>query len=236
MNKSEVIKLLRDNQNERGIENWQKMDNNAGLKSFGIGLTQLRKLAKKVGRNHELALELWQSDIYDLKTIALLIDEPKKVTKEQVESQVEGLGIGLLTHVFSSCDATLAKAPIAFDVANEWIDSDDDVRRRCAYGLLYELSKNKRNKALTDEYFLSRIEDINDRIVNMDETPTLRCSMGGALMGIGKRNRQLNKRAVEVARAVGPIDFNDEGGTCEPFDVLKHLTNEALQKRFDKMV
>ncbi|MCW8878589.1 MAG: DNA alkylation repair protein [Kangiellaceae bacterium] len=231
MTKNEVIKLLKENQNQRGIDNWNKMKNTAGLKSYGIGLTQLRKLAKKVGRSHELSLELWETDIYDAKTIALLIDEPKKITKEQAESQVEGVGAGLFAHVFSSCDATLAKSPIAFDLANEWLATGHELRRRCGYGLLYELSKNKRNKSLTDEYFLQCIEDINGKVFNVEETPTMRCAMGGALMGIGKRNKVLNKRAIEVAKAVGPIDFNEDGGKCEPLDVLKHLTNESLQKK-----
>ena len=234
MNKSQVLKLLKENQNQRGIDNWIKMKNTGGLKSYGIGLTQLRKLAKQVGKNRELALELWDTDIYDAKNIALLIDDPKQITKEQAEKQVDELNAGMLVHVFSSCDATLAKSPLAFDLANEWLKSSDDVRRRCGYGLLYELSKNKRNKVLTDEFFLTCLEDINDKIFNMNETPTMRCSMGGALMGIGKRNKVLNKRAIEIAKAVGPIDFNEDGGACEPFDVLKHLTNDYLKKKFAK--
>jgi len=232
MNKSEVIELLEQNQNERGLEHWAKLKNTDGLTSFGIGLTQLRKLAKQIGRSHELALELWETNIYDAKTVALLIDEPKKITKEQAERQLEGLGVGLLTHVFSSCDATLAKSPIAFELANEWLSTNHDLKRRCGYGLLYELSKNKRNKALTDEYFLNCLNNINDKIFDMKETPTIRCAMGGALMGIGKRNKVLNKRAIEVAKAVGPIDFNEEGEKCEPFNVLKHLTSDYIKKKF----
>ena len=234
MDKNDVINLLKENTNERGLVHWKKIKNNGGLKSFGIGLTQLRKLAKKIGRNRELALELWKSDIYDAKTISLLIDDPKQITKEQVEKQVEELDIGLLTHVFSSCDATLAKSPLAFDLANEWIATDHDIRRRSGYGLLYELSKNKRNKALTDEFFLNCIDDINDKIFNKKESPTMRCAMGGALMGIGKRNKILNKRAIEVATKVGPIDFNEDGGKCEPFNILKHLKSDYLRKKFGK--
>ena len=234
MKKSEVIKLLKANKNQRGIDNWAKMKNTAGLKSFGIGLTQLRKLAKQVGRNHDLSLELWEMDIYDAKTIALLIDDPKQITKEQAEKQVEELGVGMLTHVFSSCDATLAKSPIAFDLANEWLATDHDLRRKSGYGLLYELSKNKRNKALTNEYFLGCIEDINEKIFDAKETPTMRLAMGTALMGIGKRNKMLNKRAIQVAKAVGPIDFSEDGGKCDPFNVLKHLTSDYLKKKFAK--
>ena len=77
MNHNQVIALLQENQNDKGIQKW--MQNNSqdySLKSFGIGLTVLRKLAKQIGRDHELALKLWESDIYDAKIIALLIDDP----------------------------------------------------------------------------------------------------------------------------------------------------------------
>jgi 3-methyladenine DNA glycosylase AlkD len=232
MKKSDFINLLKDNQNQRGIEHWAKMNNPSGLKSFGIGLTQLRKLAKKVGRNRELSLELWESDIYDAKTIALLIDDPKQITKQQAEKQVEELEAGMLSHVFSSCDATLAKSPLAFELANEWTQSNHEMRRRCGYGLLYELSKNKRNKALTDEYFLACIEDINSKIFDIANSPSLNLAMGSALMGIGKRNKVLNQRAVEVATKVGPIDFNENGGQCEPMNILKHLQSDYLKKKF----
>jgi 3-methyladenine DNA glycosylase AlkD len=232
MKKSDVIKLLKQNQNEKGIANWVKQKNTRGLKSFGIGLTQLRKLAKQIGRNRELSLELWQSDVYDAKTIALLIDDPKLITKEQAEKQVEELNVGLLVHVFSSCDATLAKSPIAFDLANDWLATDHNLRRRSGYGLLYELSKNKRNKALTDDFFLHCIDELEENLLNKQERPTMRMAMGGALMGIGKRNLVLNARAIEVATAVGEIDFNEGDAQCEPFNVLKHLTSDYIKKKF----
>jgi len=230
MKKSEVIALLKANQNERGLPHWEKQPNPDGLKSFGIGLTQLRKLAKQIGRDHKLALELWDSDNHDVKIIGLLIDDPKQVTKQQAESQVEGLGVGMLTHVFSSCDATLAKTPFAFELTQQWLESDHHLRRRCAYGLLYELSKNKRNKALTDEFFLDCIKRISHEI-EKEKDGMMRASMGGALIGIGKRTKVLNKATIKVATAVGPIDFNDDTGTCEPLNVLKHLTSDYIKKK-----
>lgn len=64
-------------------------------------------------------------------TVGLLIDEPKKLTREQVEEQVEEVDAGMLSHVFSSCDATLPKAAFAFDLTEDWMESMDPVRRRC---------------------------------------------------------------------------------------------------------
>ena len=230
MTKTEVISLLKENTNKRGIVNWNKDDaNTGGLKSFGIGLTQLRKLAKQIGRNHELALKLWKSDNYDVKVISLLIGEPKKLTKEQAEEQVENIAAGHLSHIFSTCGATLAKAPIAFELACDWMGSKDPIRRRCAYSLIYELSKNPRIKELTDNFLLSVIERIRSRFKSEDTWE--RMAMGGALLGIGKRNKLLNKEALKVAKKMGPIDFNEEKGNCDPFDPAKHLTSDYLMEK-----
>ncbi len=54
-------------------------------------------------------------------------------------------------------------------------------------------------------------------------------SMGAALMGIGKRNATLNKAALKVARAIGPIQFNND--KSEPLDVVKHLTTDRLREK-----
>ena len=230
MTKTEVLALLKENTNERGLENWNKMGaDTGGLKSFGIGLTQLRKIAKKIGRDHKLALQLWDTKNHDAKIIGLLIDEPKAITREQVEAQVEEVDAGMLGHVFSSCDATLPKNPLAFDVAKDWMDSKDEVRRRCAYGLLYELSKNQRNKDLTDAFFLDCIKRI-DTTIDKEEN-WVRLSMGGALMGIGKRNKKLNAAAIKVAKRVSPIDYDAGDTSCEPLDVMKHLTSDYLKKK-----
>jgi 3-methyladenine DNA glycosylase AlkD len=231
MNKPEVISLLKGNTNERGLVHWEKMgDDRGGLESFGIGLTQLRKLAKQVGKNHELALELWESDNHDTKVIGLLIDEPRKITREQIEEQVEGTNAGYLAHVFSSCDATLAKSPLAFEVAKEWITHKDANRRRCAYGLIYELSKKPKHKGMTDEFCLGLIDHIEKEIVG--EADKVRVSMGGALIGMGKRNKVLNEAAVKLAKVVSPIDYDAGDTSCEPLDVMKHLTSDYIKKKF----
>ena len=230
MNKTQVFTLLKENRNERGIANWKKGGHgDGGLKSFGIGLTVLRKLAKQIGRDPALARKLWETDVYDAKVLGLLIDDPKQLTREQAEAQVEDLEGGMLAHVFSSCDATLAKAPIAFELAREWMDSSDEMRKRCGWGLLYELSK-KNPKGMDDAFLLGCIDRVGREI---DGEPTwVRMAMAGALVGIGKRNKQLNQAAVRVAKQIGPIDFNDgTGSKCDPFDPHKHLTSEHVKKK-----
>lgn len=230
MNESEVMELLEANHNERGIKHWASGKVKTGnLKSFGIGLTVLRKLGKKIGRNHALSQQLWQSDFYDAKVIALVIDDPKKITLEQAERQVEQLEQGMLCHVFSSCDAALAKTPFVVELSRDWINSDDPTRRRCGYGLLYEISKSKKKSAPDEAFFLERIEQIRETYAREDRHVLL--AMGGALMGIGKRTATLNAAALEVAQSIGPIHFADDDSNCDPFDVVKHLTSDYLKEK-----
>ena len=231
MNASEVLALLDAERDERGIAQWQALGAaTGGMRSCGIGLTRLRAIAKRIGRDRGLAQELWQSDLHEARVIALLIDDPAQITREQAERQVEELRGGMLAHVFASCDATLAKAPFAVELADAWVLSDDPVRRECGYGLLYEASKLSGKKAPGEAFFLDHIARIAERIDA--ESERVRLAMATALMGIGKRSATLNAAALEVARAAGPIAFTSASGKCEPFDVTKHLDNERLRKKF----
>jgi hypothetical protein len=230
MTKTEVLDLLARNRDARGEANWKAMgDRTGGLTSYGIGLTRLRAIAKHVGRNHDLARKLWNERNHDARIVGLLIDDPKQLTRDQVEQQVDEAGPGMLGHVLSSCDATLAKSPIAFEIAKDWMASRDPIRRSCGYGLVYELAKDKKDRRLTNEFFLGCIETIRKTIAK--EANGVRAGMGGALLSIGKRNKQLNAAAIEVARAIGPIDFSDGPKKCEPMDVLKHLTSGDVRRK-----
>ena len=230
MTKTEVLDLLKENRDARGEANWKALgDRTGGLTSFGIGLTKLRAIAKQVGRDHDLALTLWKERNHDAKIIGLLIDDPKQLTRDQVEMQVDGAGPGLLGHVLSSCDATLPKSTIAFEIATDWMASTDALRRSCGYGLVYELAKDMKDKRLTDEFFLGCVEKIGNTIAT--EQNGVRVAMGGALISIGKRNKKLNTAAVKLARAIGPIHFSDGDKKCEPMNVLKHLTSDHLRNK-----
>ncbi len=231
MKKSEVTKLLKENINQRGIDNWNEMEaEKCGLKSYGMGLTVHRKLAKQIGKDHELAKQLWDSDYYDHKVISILVDDPKKITREQMEEQVKDIDFGYMVHVFSACGAPVAKTPFIAETALEWAKSDNPVKRRCANGFIYELSKVYTKKAPDDAYFLDYVNHVEKTFP--DEPNSVRMSLAGALMGIGKRNVTLNKACLKVARAMGPVPVESGKSKCEPFDVVKHLTSDYLVKKF----
>jgi len=229
MNITKLEALLKENKNELGIQKWnQRYSKSKGLKSYGIGLTVLRKISKQIGRDHDLALKLWQSNFYDARIVSLLIDDPKQITREQVELQVEDLKQGHLAHVFSSCGAPLAKTSFVIPLLVDWIESKNTMRQSCGYGLLYEVSKSKKKSAPSDDFFLKRIQTISETFQKVHKVVLL--SMGGALIGIGKRNLRLNTSALKVAKLIGPIHF-ESNSDCEPLDVVKHLTSDYIKNK-----
>jgi 3-methyladenine DNA glycosylase AlkD len=226
----EVLSRLEAERDERGMARWGDGGiRTGGLRSFGIGLTRLRAIGKSIGRDRALAQALWHTDLHEARVLSLLIDDPAQITREQAEQQVEQVDAGQLAHVFASCDATLARTPFVVELADAWTRSNDPVRRDCGYGLLYEVSKSSGRKAPADDWFLGHIDRIAASID--DEPERVRLAMATALMGIGKRNAALNRRALAVARAAGPIEFTSASGKCEPFDVSKHLDNERLRAK-----
>jgi len=196
-----------------------------GSKSFGVGLTDLRKLAREIGRDHELAKELWQSDIHELRILSLLIDDPKLITREQVERQVEELDEPILGHVFSSCDASLSRVPFVVELATDWIDSSDKTRRSCGYGLLSEIAASKKKSAPEDSFFLGYIDRIGRQYENKGVVEG-----AYALLCMGKRNKTLNAAALKVAKKIGPIEYESDK-KCDPFDVADHLQKDHLKRR-----
>jgi 3-methyladenine DNA glycosylase AlkD len=186
-------------------------------------------MAKRIGRNRELAQALWATTVYDAKVLALLVDDPAQITREQAEQQVDALRGGMLSHVFASCDATLAKTSFFVELAETWVQSPDAQRRECGYGLLYEASKLSGKKAPSEAFFLEQVARIS-RTIDA-ETEKVRLAVGAALMGMGKRSAALNQAALAVAQRVGPIEFTSVSGNCEPFDVAKHLTTDRLRQK-----
>lgn len=117
------------------------------------------------------------------------------------------------------------------EIAKDWIDSNDRNRIRCGYGLIYEESKSKKKNAPSNEDFLTIVNKIGKEFKH-HKTSVLG-AMGEALMGIGKRNTELNKAALKVAKKIGPIYFSTNENNCEPFNVLKRLTSDYLKNKFN---
>ncbi len=192
-------------------------------KAHGISAPVLHALARRVGKNHELAEQLWTSGIHEAQILATLIGEPEKATSAQMERWVRGFDSWDV--VDAACCYLYAHAAPAWSKVNEWSRRSGEFQKRAAFSLVAYLSyKDKTVPDARFERFLRVIEQ-----EAWDGRNFVRKAVNWALRNIGKRNLRLNRAAVRAAEKI-----RQQGSRSARWiaaDALRELKSDAVQAR-----
>lgn len=193
---------------------------------WGISAPKLRSLAKEVGRNHDLAAELWRTGVHDARILATLVDDPREVTPEQMERWA--LDFNSWAVCDSACCSLFDKTSYAWDKAIEWIDREEEYVKRGGFVLMAALAVHDK-KAPNERFeaFLSLIESHAT-----DDRNFVKKAVNWALRQIGKRNRHLNARAVEAGGRIRRMD--SKAARWIAADALRELTGDKVQARLNR--
>ncbi|MEE9217110.1 MAG: DNA alkylation repair protein, partial [Anaerolineales bacterium] len=82
-----VLEQLGDKGSAQNVEGMGKFGM-ATDQRLGVPVPEIRKIAKGIGKNHELALELWKTGVQEARIVASMIDVPEEVTENQMEAWV----------------------------------------------------------------------------------------------------------------------------------------------------
>ncbi len=218
----EVLKKLNKLSNPKSLKGMARF----GIKpdkALGISIPNLRKLAKEIGKNHKLALQLWKSGIHEARILAGLIDEVDKVTKKQMDLWIKDFDS------WDVCDLVCAnlfdKTPFAFRKAIEWTKRKKEFEKRAGFALMACLAwhdKEAGNNNFTKFFPAIKRESI-------DERNYVKKAVNWALRQIGKRNRNLNKEAIKIALVIQEIESKSARWIAN--DALRELKSEAVQNR-----
>jgi 3-methyladenine DNA glycosylase AlkD len=225
MNYDEVMKKLRSMQNKRNAEGMARFGINLE-NNLGISVTSIRKFARSIGKDHELALRLWESKIRDARMLAACLDDPKLVTKEQMESWVKDF------NSWDVCDHTCGhlfdKTAFAYEKAKEWTNRKEEFQKRAGFTLIAWLSvHDKKNQNMIFEKFFPLIIKHST-----DDRNYVKKAVNWALRNIGKRNIELNKKAIDVAKIIKRIDSKSAKWIAS--DALNELTSKKIKDRLNK--
>ena len=208
-----------------------KPDNVGGMARYGmvaeqrlgVSVPDMRKIAKEVGKDHTLALELWKTGIPEAKIVAAMIDEPGKLTEEQMEEWVKGI------NSWDICDQVcmnlFEKTPLAWKKILDWSDREEEFVKRTAFALIACLAWH--DKFADDETFIKLLPVIQQGAT--DERNFVKKAVNWALRNIGKRNSNLNLSAINTAREIRQID--SKAARWIATDAIKELESEAVQRR-----
>lgn len=193
------------------------------VKSYGLRLPQIRKIAKQCGKNHELALKLWDWGYHETYLLATLVEEPQKVDSHQLNEWVNEFYSWDL--VDQACINLLRFIPEAIDDIFIWCNSDEEFVKRTAFSLIAVLAVHNRNSDF-DKYF----EIIKEG--STDNRNFVKKSVNWALRQIGKSNVDNNKKALKLAYEILEIDNKSSKWVAR--SAIRELESEKVQKKLNK--
>lgn len=191
--------------------------------ALGISAPKLHRLAKKIGKDHTLALQLQAKDNHEARILAALIDDPEKVTEVQMERWARDFDAWDV--VDGTCCYLFAHAKPAWKKAVEWSRRREEFVKRAGFTLMAYLAY--KDKMTPDSRFLRLLRVIHREAC--DERHFVKKAVDWALRNIGKRNRALNRAAIRTAREIRALD--SPAARWIASDALRELRSPAVQQR-----
>ncbi len=193
--------------------------------AYGLSAPQIHRLARQIGKDHQLAQQLWRTGIHDARHVAALIDEPARVTETQMERWARDFDSwdGCCLYLF-----ILTKP--AWKKAVQWSRRDEEYMKRAGFSLMAYLAIH--DKQAEDAKF-ARLLPIIRRHAG-DDRNFVKKAVNWALRQIGKRNLRLNRLAVRTAKQIRRMDSRSARWIAA--DALRELTGPAVQRRLRRKV
>lgn len=182
--------------NLKGMSNFGINTENA----LGISITTLRKIAKSIGLNTDLAIELWNVGYHESRILASMITDPKNVDKKLIETWVNDFNSWDLCD--QCCNNLFRKTVFAIDYTFEWTESEREYVKRAGFVLIAVLSVH--SKTITNRDFQKYFPIILKHSV--DERNFVMKAVNWSLRQIGKRNLELNLEAIRIAENMSKHD------------------------------
>jgi 3-methyladenine DNA glycosylase AlkD len=190
---------------------------------LGVSVPDMRKLAKEIGRDHKLALDLWRTGIAEARIVAGMVDDPDKLTEEQMEDWVKGI------NSWDVCDQVcmnlFEKNQLAWKKIVDWSEWEEEFVKRTAFSLIACLAWH--DKKASDEKFIELLPLIIRGAT--DERNFVKKAVNWALRNIGKRNLNLNEASINTAKEIQRLD--SKAARWVAADAIRELESESIQKR-----
>jgi len=193
---------------------------------LGVRMPVLRGMAREIGTDHTLALDLWRSGFQESRILAALIDDPGAVDDHQLETWIGAFDSWdvcdqVCMNLFRRVPAARAKIPV-------WAERPQAFVKRAAFALIACLAVH--DKTAADGEFLDWFPLVRSEAG--DGRNYVKKAVSWALRNMGKRNIPLNLAAIELARELTESD--SKAAHWIAVDVLRELRSKPVQERLSK--
>lgn len=204
--------------------------------AFGVSVYELRKLARRLGTDHDLALALWATGNHEARLLACFVDDPAAVTAAQAEAWAGDLDSWDLCD--QAATSLLDQTPHAWTLAAAWAVREEPWVKRAGFALMAGLAVH--DATASDRAFAGLLPLVERGAP--DERDFVKKAVSWALRNIGKRGGALNAAAVASARRILAAanrraggarggDPRDRAARWVAADALRELTSEKVRAR-----
>lgn len=220
MTLNEVIEILYELKDEEKVIFKQKKFGIVSNNSLGIYHKDLKLIAKEIGKNNALALELFDSGIYEARLLCSKMFNPKDVTEELMEKWMKTFENWEICDSF--CMGLFSKSEFAVSKIIEWSTREPEFEKRAAFATLssYCMADKKSGNEVFEQFLPMIMREVNDNRIYVKK------AVNWALRNIGKRNVDLNKKAIEVAHEI--LKQESKSAQWIAKDAIKQLEKENV--------
>jgi 3-methyladenine DNA glycosylase AlkD len=191
-------------------------------RALGVSVPKIRRIAKRIGTDHALALDLWGSGVHEARILATLVADPAAITHGEMErwaTDIDSWDVG------DFAADLFARTPFATRVVREWSARPESYVRRCAFAMIARRAVSDRDA--TDAAFLRFFPTI--RAAATDERNEVKKAVNWALRQIGKRNAALHTAAIGEAERL--LELDSPSARWIARDALRELRSEGVRAR-----
>jgi len=214
-----VLRRLGERRNVEGMGRFGIVAKNV----LGVAKPKMDELARKIGKDHRLALELWETGVHDARILAGMIDPPEQVTTAQMNRWVRDFDNWDVSD--GTCCHLLAFAAPAWNRAIAWATRTKEFEKRAGFALIAYLAY--RDKMAKDSQYTKTLSLLLREA--SDDRNFVRKAVNWALRNIGKRNPNLNRAAIRTAEKMRTL--NSRSARWIAADALRELKCDAVQSR-----
>ncbi len=183
--------------------------------NFGLTAPQIKAIARDIGKDHSLALELWETSVHEARHIAVLIADKKMVTEKLMNKWVKDFNSWDI--VDDCCGKLFCKTPFAYEKAVEWSGRKNEFEKRAGFALMATLAVHDKNaKDIEFEKFFPFLFRESH-----DKRNFVRKAINWAIRQIGKRNQRLCKKAIKLSEDI--LKKDDKSSRWIASDALREL-------------
>ncbi len=199
--------------------------------SWGVKIEDLKKIQKKIKKDHSLSLQLFNSGISDAQYLAGLIADETKMSKAELQHWAKTAGWQLISEY--TVPWITAESRYGWELAAEWIDAKEESIQSSGWTTFASLVGIKEDKELDIAALKALLDRVEKEIPEAQNR--VRYTMNAFVIAVGSHVKSLTDAAMKVGKKLGKIKVDMNGTACKvpyaPDYIKKVIDKETVGKK-----